>query len=532
MLCVCITLAKTIYNPTNSTNPAQLLSTPVKGIHTRRNRETRHIQANPVGGSSQLEEIWPQVYQCHSAQVYQWLNITEDDIYRAINVYEKDIDEWPTCDDGADIDEISTETTNCAAFNVVITSASTQVSPEEPWFFVKRNEIWPPTAREYVGLNITTDDIYRAINVYEAGDWPIRRGISCETVSCAAFNLVYDIAFPPDKPLWWPDEEIWPPRARIYERFYITAYDIYRAIHLHEARKSPICRGTCCKTINCATISCAAFNLVFDIADWYFDKPWYWPDEEIWPPRARVYESQNITAYDIYRAINVYENGFDEWPICRGISFETISCATVSCAAFNLVFDIAIPGAKPWYWPDEEIWPPRARVYEGINITAHDIHGAMHLHSTGKWPICRGISCKTKNCATISCAAFNLFFDIAVPHDKPWYWPDEEIWPPRARVYEGLKISAYDIYIAINDFRNDDEGAMCTGPDAEITRYAARNLLVKEYKAIPEPKRQYSIVAAPRPCGPCRFRKAGGKCVWSRHNCTFRGRSRRLKAAK
>jgi len=356
ILCVCITLSKTIYKPTNSTNPAQLLSTPAKAIHTRRNRETSHIQANPVGGSShpprpewwELEEIWPP-----RERLYEGHNITADDIYRAINVYENDFDEWPICDAGADTNEISTETTNCAAFNVVIESASTQVP----------------------------------------------------------------------------------------------------------------------------------------------SKPWWWPDEEIWPPRARVYEELNITEDDIYRAIKVYGEGFDKWPMCR----RGMSCL----------------------------------------LTAYDIYRETEVYGRSKWPICRGISCETINCSTISCAAFNLVFDIA-PHDKPYYWPDEEIWPPRARVYKGLNITAYDIYIALNHIQYI-KGSMCTGSDAETT-CAARNL-AKEIEAVGLSTWRYedcdsatngfggylpaAITPSPRTCGACRIRKAGGKCVWSRSNCRYRGRSRR-----
>ena len=153
-------------------------------------------------------------------------------------------------------------------------------------------------------------------------------------MSCAAFNLVFDI-FPHPPPEFWPGEEVWPPMPRVYRGHKISVDDIYKAIkdYKNGFDEWPICSS-------CETIDCAAFDLVFGIVS--HDQPAFWPDED-WPPRARVYEGHNITAYDMYRAINVYRHGRHNgnMPICRGISCETINCTTISCAAFNhLVFDI------------------------------------------------------------------------------------------------------------------------------------------------------------------------------------------------
>ena len=69
---------KTIYTLSNSTN-----------IHTIRRRDARRIQANPVGGSSHSPrtELWlPGEIWLPRAQVYEGVYITEDDIYREINL--------------------------------------------------------------------------------------------------------------------------------------------------------------------------------------------------------------------------------------------------------------------------------------------------------------------------------------------------------------------------------------------------------------------------------------------------------------
>jgi len=132
LLYVCVTLAKTINTPASSTNihsypqtstaihdyPAQLLSIPATPIVSRRRRNARRIQANPVGGSSHppRPEWWPLTeYWPPTAQEYGGNYITPDDIYREVNTVFRNGDGWPICA-GMHI-----QVTRCATINLIIT---------------------------------------------------------------------------------------------------------------------------------------------------------------------------------------------------------------------------------------------------------------------------------------------------------------------------------------------------------------------------------------------------------------------------
>ena len=397
MLCVCITLTKTIYNPTNGTNAAHLLSTPA----------TAHLPRPEFWPD---KEIWPP-----RARVYEGIAITADDIYTAINLFENN--EFPTCT-GA----------SCAAFHMVTRvdeplNSTTEVQANrvsgsshspKPWFWPLQ-EIWPPRAQVYEGICISEDDIYRAINCVENKEFPI-----CKGASCAAFTLVARLNAPPEsipvKPEFWPLDEIWPPRARIQNELNITADDIYRAINLFRRRVvGPMCTGPDANSIRCAAL---------DLVEHEAYKPEWLTLNQIWRLRE-VYQGLKITKDDIYRAINVYEN--DEWPICRGKSCETINCATVSCAAFNLVFDINLP--PEWWDLARNSWPPRARHYGGYIISTDDIYRAINAYEKDfdEWPICGYVNLN-KNCTAFSLVIESASTAIEVP-PKPSFWRDE-IWPP------------------------------------------------------------------------------------------------------